>query len=88
MVAGNNSTDLQAALHEIEALKRKLAEQRRQFEFELKLLDLALANIFDFMKKMEGKDELAVACALARENVAMLIETARQKFTDQGGESP
>ena len=47
MVAGNSPPDLEAALHEIKALKRALAEQRRQVEFELKLLDLALANIFD-----------------------------------------
>ena len=87
MVAGKSPTDLEAALHEVEALKRELAEQRRQVEFELKLLDLALANIFEFLKKMEGKDDIAVACALARENVAMLIETATQKLTGQGGES-
>jgi hypothetical protein len=87
MVAGNSPPDLEAALHEIKALKRALAEQRRQVEFELKLLDLALANIFDFLKKMDSKGDIAVACALARENVAMLIETATQKFSDQH-ESP
>jgi len=85
MVAGNSPPDLEAALHEIEALKRALAEQRRQVEFELKLLDLALANIFDFLEEMEGKDDTAVACALARENVAMLVETAIQKLTGRGG---
>ena len=83
MVAGNSPPDLEAALHEIEALKRALAEQRRQVEFEFKLLDLALANIFDFLKKMDGNGGFAVACALARENVAMLIETATQKFSGQ-----
>jgi hypothetical protein len=56
-------------------------------QFELKLLDLALAIIFDFLNKMEGKDDIAVACALARENVAMLVETAAQKLSDQGRES-
>jgi hypothetical protein len=84
MVASNHPIDLETALREIEGLKRELAEQGRQFQFELKLLDLALANIFDFLTKMEGKDDIAVACALARENVAMLIETAAQKFTHQG----
>ena len=49
---------------------------------ELKLLDLALANIFDFLKKMDSKGDIAVACALARENVAMLIETATQKLIE------
>jgi hypothetical protein len=67
MVASNHPTDLETALREIEALKRELAEQGRRFQFELKLLDLALANIFDFLKKMAGKDDMAVACALARE---------------------
>jgi hypothetical protein len=43
MVAGNSPPDLEAALHEIETLKRELAERRRRFEFELKLLDLAPA---------------------------------------------
>jgi hypothetical protein len=56
-------------------------------QFELKLLDRALANIFDFLNKMEGKDDIAVACALARQNVAMFVETAAQKLSDQGGES-
>jgi hypothetical protein len=32
---------------------------------------------------MDSKGDIAVACALARENVAMLIETATQKFSDQ-----
>jgi hypothetical protein len=72
--------DLEAALHEIETLKHELADQRRQFEFELKLLDLALANIFDFLKKMDSKGDIAVAYALARENVAMLMETAIKKM--------
>jgi hypothetical protein len=84
VIAGNSPTDLEAT-HEVEALKRKLAEQRRQVELELKLLDLALANIFDFLEEMEGKDDTAVACALARENVAMLVETAIQKLTGRGG---
>ena len=83
MVAGNSPSALEAALHEIETLKHELADQRRQFEFELKLLDLALANIFDFLKKMDSNGDFAVACALARENVAMLIETATQKFSGQ-----
>jgi hypothetical protein len=83
MVADNSPSNLEAALHEIEALKRALTEQRRQVAFELKLLDLALANIFDFLKKMDSKADIAVACALARENVAMLIETATQKLSDQ-----
>jgi hypothetical protein len=59
MVAGNGPPDLEAALHEIETLKHELAERRRQFEFELKLLDLALANIFDFLKKMDSKGDIA-----------------------------
>jgi len=87
MVADNNPTDLQAALDEIGALRRKLAEQRRQFEFELKLLDLVLASIFEFLKTIESKDDIVEACGLVRANVATLIETAAQKFTDQDRES-
>jgi hypothetical protein len=83
MVAGNSPPNLEAALHEIETLKHELAKQRRQFEFELKLLDLALANVFDLLKAMDSKGDIAVACALARENVAMLIETATKKFGDK-----
>ena len=85
MVAGNSPTDLRAALHEIEALKRQLAEQRRQVEFELRLLDLVLVNIFDFLRAIESKEDLAEAYPLVRENVAMLIETAIQKFSDPDG---
>jgi hypothetical protein len=59
MVAGNSPPDLEAALHEIETLKRELAERRRRFAFELKLLDLAPANIFDFLKKMDSKGDIA-----------------------------
>ena len=39
-----------------EALKRDFAEQRRKFE--LTLLYLALANIFDFLKKRRAKTTL------------------------------
>jgi hypothetical protein len=85
MAAGNNPADPQTALHEVEALKRQLAEQRRQFEFELRLLDLVLANIFDFLRTIETKEDLAEACPLVRENVATLIETAVQKFSDRDG---
>ena len=31
---------------------------------------------------MDSKGDIAVACALARENVAMLIETATQKLIE------
>jgi hypothetical protein len=81
MIAGNRPTDLRAALYEIEALKQQLAEQRRQVEFELRLLDLVLANIFDFLKTIESKEDIPEACTLVRENVATLIETAIQKFS-------
>ena len=87
MVARKNPEYLQPA-DEIEALKRELAEQRRQFKFELKLLDLSLANIFDFLKTIESKDDIVEACALVRANVATLIESAAQKFTDKDGKSP
>jgi hypothetical protein len=81
MVAGNNPTDLRSALNEIKALKRQLADQRRQVEFEFRLLDLVLANIFEFLRTIESKGDLAEACPLVRENVATLIETAIQKFS-------
>jgi hypothetical protein len=83
MVAHNSPTDLQAAPDEIEALKQELAEQRRQFEFELNLLNLVLANIFEFLKTMESKSDIVEACGLVRANVATLIENATQKFSDQ-----
>jgi hypothetical protein len=83
VVAGNSPTELRGALHEIEALKRQLAEQRRQVEFELRLLDLVLANIFDFLRAIESKEDLAEAYPLVRENVATLIEAAIQKFSDR-----
>jgi hypothetical protein len=83
MAAGNKPTDPQAAFREIEALKRQLAEQRRHVEFELRLLDLSLANVFDFLGTMQSKDDIAVACVLARQNAAMLIETAIQKLSGQ-----
>jgi hypothetical protein len=83
MTAGNHPTDLRAALYEIEALKQQLAEQRRQVEFELRLLDLVLANIFDFLRTIESKEDIPEACTLVRENVATLIETAIQKFSDR-----
>lgn len=85
MVAGNSPPDLEAALHEIEALKRALAEQRRQVEFELKLLDLPLANIFDFLKEMEGKDDIAVACALARKMWRCLLRPRHKSVLAAAG---
>jgi hypothetical protein len=87
MVARKNPVYLQPA-DEIEALKRELVEQRRQFQFELKLLDLSLAHIFDFLKTIESKDDIVEACALVRANVATLIESAAQKFTNEDGKSP
>src|SRR5215469_10991104 len=87
MVARKNPVYLQPA-DEIEALKRELAEQRRQFQFELKLLDLSLAHIFDFLKTIESKDDIVEACTLVRANVATLIVSAAQKFTDEDGKSP
>jgi hypothetical protein len=83
MVAGNDPTDPRAAFYEIEALKQQLAEQRRRVEFELRLLDLVLANIFDFLGTIESKEDIPQACALVRENVATLIETAIQKLSDR-----
>lgn len=88
MVARKNPVDLQASPDEIVALKRELAELRRQFQFELKLLDLSLAHIFDFLKTIESKDDFVEACALVRANVATLIESAAQKFTDEDAKSP
>jgi hypothetical protein len=88
MVARKNPADLQATPDGIEALKRELAEQRRQFQFELRLLDLSLAHIFDFLKTIESKDDIVEACMLVRANVATLIESAAQKFTDEDGKSP
>jgi hypothetical protein len=87
MVARKNPMYVQPA-DEIEALKRELAEQRRQFKFERKLLDLPLAHIFDFLKTIENKVDIVEACALVRANVATLIESAAQKFTDEDGKSP
>ena len=84
MVARKNPEYLQPA-DEIGALKRELG---RQFKFELKLLDLSLAHIFDFLKTIESKDDIVEACALVRANVATLIESAAQKFTDKDGKSP
>ena len=87
MVARKNPADLQATPDGIEALKRELAEQRRQFQFELKLLDLSLAHIFDFLKTIESKDDIVEACMLVRANV-VVTHVARLTTIRGGGPVP
>ena len=87
-MASNDPTGLAQALEDIEALKKALAEQRAEFQAELKIVKLALENITAFLKDTASKEDIQqvresiiVASELVRSNVADVVTRAAARVT-------
>jgi hypothetical protein len=89
----NDPTGIADALERIAALETELAAQRRQFEWQIAIMQRALGNVIEFLKTTASKDDIeqvregiVTASEVVRVNVADVIAAAVRKVAN--GQSP
>src|SRR5215467_12269966 len=89
----NDPTGIAHALERIAVLETELAAQRRQFEWQIAIMQRALANVVEFLKTTASKDDIeqvregiVAASEVGRANVADVIAAAVRKVAN--GQSP
>lgn len=93
MPGENDPTGIARALERIAALETELAAQRRQFEWQIAIMQRALGNVIEFLKTAASKDDIeqvregiVAASEVVRVNVADVIAAAVRKVAN--GQSP